>query len=116
MNEIVNFHFEGKLSDSHRMNFYEAARFQYAAARLLVKLSQFRETGKFSQKITQKSNFDIRLTALADGSFNINVEELGHQPKEPPFVDLPLSDMLAYVSERIVDKMEEEKVKKLIKL
>lgn len=112
MAEKINFHFEGKLSDSHRMNFYEAARFQYAAARLLVKLAQFRETGKFKKKITHKSNFDIRLTALSDGSFNINVEELGHRTEKPPFVNVPLSDLLAYTSERVLNKMEEEEVKK----
>jgi len=113
MEEVLQFHFEGKLSDDHKMNFYEVARFQYAAARLLVKLCQFRDTGSFTQKITSKTNSDIRLTALTDGSFNINVEELGGHKQEKPFLDVQLSDLVAYVSERVIDKMDDEKIKQL---
>jgi hypothetical protein len=50
MPETLTFHFEGALADSHRMNFYESARFQYAAARLMVKLAQFRQRGRFVKK------------------------------------------------------------------
>lgn len=107
MSEILTFHFEGALADAHRMNFYESARFQYAAARLLVKLSQFRQHGRFVQKITAKSNFDIQLTSQTDGSFNINVEDPGQSPTDEPFVSLSLADLVAYVSERVVEKIDE---------
>ena len=50
--ERIRFHFEGGLSDHHHMNFYEAARFQYAAARLTAKLMQFRVHGRFTKRIT----------------------------------------------------------------
>lgn len=107
MHENLTFHFEGSLADSHQMNFYEAARFQYAAARLLVKLAQFRKTGRFSQKISSKSNFDVNLRSQTDGSFNINVEDPG-QPKEDQFVNMTLADLVAYVSERVIEKLDEE--------
>jgi hypothetical protein len=61
MSEKLTFHFEGGLADEHKLDFYEAARFQYAAARLVVKLSQFRARGNFVKKITNTSNQDIVL-------------------------------------------------------
>ncbi|WP_327209526.1 hypothetical protein [Rhizobium leguminosarum] len=107
MPETLTFHFEGALADSHRMNFYESARFQYAAARLMVKLAQFRQGGKFVQKITTSSNFNIQLASQSDGSFNINVEDPGQDPTEDQFIKISLADLIAYVSERIVEKIDE---------
>lgn len=75
MAERLTFHFEGALADEHKMNFYESARFQYAAARLMVKLAQFRRTGKFVKKISTRSNVGVQLVSQADGSFNINIED-----------------------------------------
>ncbi|WP_156788477.1 hypothetical protein [Roseobacter sp. CCS2] len=108
MSEKLTFHFEGALADEHRMNFYESARFQYAASRLLVKLSQFRNAGKFKQKISHKSNFDVRLASQTDGSFNINVEDKGHGALADPFMNVSLGDLVAYVSERVIEKLSEE--------
>lgn len=111
MHENLTFHFEGALADEHRMNFYESARFQYAAARLLVKLSQFRNSGKFNKKISHKSNFDVRLASQSDGSFNINVEDSGKGKSEDEFMDVSLGDLVAYVSERVIEKIDEESLK-----
>lgn len=110
MPEKLTFHFEGSLADEHRMNFYEAARFQYAAARLLVKLAQFRATGRFSQKITDKSNYSVQLSSQADGSFNINVEVPKQGEVDDDFLAVPLSDLLAFVCERIIDKVDREHI------
>lgn len=88
MSETLTFHFEGALADSHKMNFYESARFQYAAARLMVKLAQFRKSGKFSKNITSKSNFDIKLISQSDGSFNINVEDPGQETSQGNFIKI----------------------------
>lgn len=107
MAENITFHFEGASADSHRMNFYEAARFQYAAARLLVKLAQFRHEGKFVKKITNNSNFNIELIGQTDGSFNINVEDPGQINADNQFVKISLGDLLAYVSERVVEKIDQ---------
>ncbi|MCF1494090.1 hypothetical protein GOZ83_16940 [Agrobacterium vitis] len=107
MSETLTFHFEGALADSHRMNFYESARFQYAAARLIVKLAQFRQRGKFVKNITNKSNFSIKLKSQSDGSFNINIEDPGQTQDENPFINISLADLVAYVSERVIEKIDE---------
>ncbi|WP_350334424.1 hypothetical protein [Coralliovum pocilloporae] len=106
MPENLRFHFEGKLADKHIMNFYESARFQYAAARLLVKLTQFRKTGKFSEKISSKSNVGIKLKSLSEGSFNINVEDDDSKREENKF-DIPLSDLVAFVVEGVVRRIDD---------
>jgi len=111
MLESLTFHFEGSLADQHKMNFYESARFQYAAARLLVKLAQFRSSGRFQQKISNKSNFDVRLTSQSDGSFNINVEDPGQDTASEQFMNIPLGDLVAYVSERVIAKLDEDSLK-----
>ena len=107
MPEKLSFHFEGALADSHQLNFYESARFQYAAARLLVKLAQFRYGGRFVKNISNKTNFDIRLDAQAPGSFNINIEDGGQDPADESFINISLADLIAYVSERIIEKIDE---------
>ena len=113
MSESLVFHFEGRLADEHRLNFYESARFQYAAARLLVKLAQFRSTGRFQQKITSRSNFDVRLVSQSDGSFNINVEDTGQDSTEDPFINIALGDLVAYVAERVISKLDEDSLKSI---
>ncbi|AMN55110.1 hypothetical protein ACP90_25035 [Labrenzia sp. CP4] len=112
MPENLTFHFEGALADEHRMNFYESARFQYAAARLLVKLSQFRSSGRFNKKISNKSNYDVRLFSQSVGSFNINVEDSGKGKSDEEFIDVSLGDLVAYVSERVIEKIDEGSLKK----
>lgn len=107
VSEKLTFHFDGALADGHRMNFYESARFQYAAARLMVKLAQFRRDGRFVQKITNNSNFDIQLVSQKDGSFNINIEDAGQSSTEESFVKISLADLIAYVSERIIEKIDQ---------
>jgi len=117
VSEILTFHFDGELASSHRMNFYEAARFQYAAARLLVKLAQFREFGRFGQRITSSSNYDIEIKTHTKGSFNINVEDKTPQKTSnnsseksktlEPFIDVPLSSLFSYVADRLLSKSDE---------
>jgi hypothetical protein len=93
MSEALTFHFEGALADSHRMNFYECARFQYAAARLMVKLAQFRKQGSFKKKITNSSNFNIELVSQSNGSFNINIEDHEQLATEDSFIEISLPDL-----------------------
>lgn len=107
MSKALVFHFEGALADQHKMNFYESARFQYAAARLMVKLVQFRKYGRFTKKITDNSNFDVLLSSYSDGSFNINVEEPEQDTKGDDFIKLSIAELVAYVSERIIEKIDE---------
>ena len=112
MAERITFHFEGAQADDHRMNFYEAARFQYDAARLLVKLAQFRANGKFFDKISNKSNHNVQLIAQKGGSFNYNVEE--SEPAKDSFLNIALSDLVAYVAERVIEKIDEAALAKVV--
>lgn len=117
MAERLVFEFEGALADQHRMNFYEASRFQYAAARLLVKLSQFRNSGRFRQKITDLSNVGITLEAQEEGSFRINVDApdaAANDAEQNAFLDVPLANLLSYVSERIIAKTDDDELIALI--
>lgn len=45
--------------------------------------------------------------AETDGSFNINVEEPPQGPRAEQFIQIPISDLIAYVSERLVGKIDE---------
>jgi len=102
MPERIEFRFDGLLADQHQMDFYEASRFQYDAARLMVKLDQFRQTGRFAQKITYQNNTRITLTAQGDGCFVIAaLAPLAGQIAEV-FVTTPISLMWSYVVDRIV--------------
>lgn len=104
MTERVTFHFEGGLADEHRLNFYEAARFQYAAARLVVKLSQFRSKGNFSKKITNTSNHDIVLETQSDGSFDISILIPAIMVAQEAFVNVSVTQLMSYIFERLVGK------------
>ncbi|HEV2595764.1 MAG TPA: hypothetical protein VGU01_11235 [Sphingomicrobium sp.] len=111
MAEKITFHFEGALASDNSMNFYEASRFQYAAARLMVKLAQFRRDGTFVKNITSSSNFNILLQAQSRGSFNINTESPEVSGEDKKFVDLTISDLLAYISERLIEKGDDDGVR-----
>ncbi len=98
--DALQFHFQGGLSDNHRMDFYESARFQYAAARLSVKLDQFRRTGRFSRRVTTTSRTNIDLYAFERGSFNLKISAEAEADAEY-HVAVPLTTLWTYVIERV---------------
>lgn len=104
MSEKLLFHFDGSLADDHKLNFYEAARFQYATARLLVKLEQFRNTGAFVKKITNSSNRDIVIEAPERGSFDLTVILPIALAARDAFISTSISGLFSYVYERISGK------------
>lgn len=99
------FRFQGALADHHRMDFYEIARFQYAAARLSVKLDQFRRTGRFPKRVTTASRTNIDLYPFERGSFNLKIsaEEVRGASCH---VDVPLTALWTYVIERVFQPTE----------
>ena len=96
----LRFHFKGGLADSHRMDFYEAARFQYAAARLTVKLDQFRRTGRFPKRVTAASRTNINLFPYERGSFDLKIEA-DETPRDAMHVNVPLTALWTYILERV---------------
>lgn len=100
MVDQLRFHFHGGLADLNRMDFYEAARFQYAAARLTVKLDQFRRTGRFPKRVTEASRTNIDLFPYEKGSFDLRIE--ANEPeRERMHVDVPLTALWTYILERV---------------
>lgn len=108
MPELIEFRFDGQLAENHQMDFYEAGRFQYDAARLMVKLDQFRRTGRFSQKITYQNNTQITLATQGDGSFIIAALAPLAGAIAEAFVTAPISLMWSYVVDRIVKPATDE--------
>lgn len=96
----LRFYFQGGLAELNRMDFYEAARFQYAAARLSVKLDQFRRTGRFSKRVTSSSRTNIDLFPYEPGSFSLKIasnEEVDSDLK----INVPLTALWTYIIERV---------------
>lgn len=115
MSDEIDFRFTGKLADENRMDFYESARFQYAAARLSVKLDRFRRYGKFPDKVTRKGNTGIDLKTFKDGSFIIQLSSASLQTSiDRPFLDLSLPALWTYVVERIFKPAQTEDIRRLL--
>jgi hypothetical protein len=108
--ERIRFHFEGGLADAHHLNFYEAARFQYAAARLTTKLMQFQSYGRFTKRITDKSNTDVLLETHQDGSFDISILVPLAMAAAETFVTVPVGHLMSYVFERLLGKSSDSDV------
>jgi hypothetical protein len=62
--DTIQFKFEGGMADNHELNFYEASRFQYAAARFIYTLEKFRQEGKIVARLNQRR---IQVTSDARG-------------------------------------------------
>lgn len=101
MPEQIKFAFEGKLASQNEMDFYEFARFQYSASRLLVKLDNFRKTGSFPKKITYKNTPDIKILPSRPGSFILDVIAPALAVAGPLVYELPISYIFTYVVDRI---------------
>lgn len=82
------------------MDFYETARFQYAAARLAVKLDQFRRTGGFTKRVTTSTRTDIDLLPSKPGSFEFSIVA-STQDIQGFEVPVPLTALWAYILERV---------------
>ena len=66
---FVRFRFKGRLADQSELNFYEASRFYYGAARLIYTIEAFRQHKRVLSRITTKVNLDARIRAPEPGSF-----------------------------------------------
>jgi hypothetical protein len=101
--EKVDFTFKGKLADNHSLDFYEAGRFQYGASRLMVKLDQFRRTGRFASRITTDNNTRILLDTQEDGSFVISTVVPFLQAGGGEYISTGLGTLWSYVADRVLN-------------
>lgn len=90
------------------MDFYESSRFQYAAARLSVKLDRFRKTGSFPSKVTRTNNSGIDLAPFERGSFGIEIFAPILAAAAPVFLEVPLTALWTYVVERVFKPAEDD--------
>lgn len=111
MAERIEFAFRGKIADDHALDFYEAGRFQYGAARLMVKLDQFRRTGQFSSRITYDNNARIILETQEDGSFLISTLIPILQAGSGEFIATSLSSLWSYVADRVFSKSDTDSIR-----
>lgn len=111
MTDIIQFKFDGKIADDHRMDFYESARFQYAASRLCIKLDKFRRTGDFPKKVTNASNTGFQLTPFKAGSFDVNVIAPVIAAAAPLVIEASLSAMWTYVIERVFRPADDDNIR-----
>ena len=110
MTEKISFFFEGQLAAQNRMDFYEASRFQYAAARLLVKLANFRENGQFPSKISYKNSPPIEILPYRPGSFGLDIIAPALAILGPIFLEVPLSTLFSYVVDRVFKPADDEAI------
>ncbi len=101
MAEEIQFVFDGGLASKNRMDFYEFARFQYSASRLLVKLDNFRRTGEFPKRITVENNHRITVKPFRPGSFGLDLIAPIAMEAGRLAYELPISALFSYVVERV---------------
>lgn len=100
MAEALLFKFEGNFAQQNKMDFYELARFQYAASRLAAKLAQFRRIGRFQKKITNNFETDIFIHPYKAGSFELNIEFPDVENAEY-YLNSPLTALWIFLSDLI---------------
>lgn len=113
--EEIKFSFEGALSDQHLMDFYEAGRFQYGAARLMVKLDQFRRNGRFSQKVTYTNNTRLLISSQREGSFLIATLAPLAGDIAGAFLQAPISLMWSFVADRLFKPVTDDNVREALR-
>lgn len=115
MSEKLSFVFDGQLAAENRMDFYESARFQYAASRLMVKLDNFRRKGDFPKKITYKNTPDILVLPARAGSFGISIIAPIAALATPLLLEVPLSALLSYVIDRVFKSADDDTIRESLR-
>lgn len=81
----------------------------------MVKLIQFRDTGKFHSKISNKGNKNILLKPHADGCFDISIIAPLAISAKDAFLEASLSEMISYLLERIIGKSSNSEISEAIR-
>lgn len=111
MPEEIQFIFDGKLAAGSRMDFYELARFQYSASRLLVKLDNFRRTGRFPRRITHENEHRLIIKPFREGSFGLDILAPVVMEGARLAYEVPISTLFGYVVERVFKPADDDAVK-----
>jgi hypothetical protein len=96
------FRFDGGDADRGELNFYDAGRFQYGAARFVYTLEYFRQTGAVLSKITKRVNAEYRIPSPERGSWQTEVLQIAVPSLIECAVKVPIQAAIAYVMERLI--------------
>lgn len=95
--EGIRLKFRGGLADSGQLHLYEFGRSQYATARFVATVENFRRTGRVAQRITSATYIDMRIAAPERGSFIEDILVPSLQQGLAAVVSTPLSALISYV-------------------
>lgn len=104
----ITFRFTGGMADKGELNFYEAGRYRYAAARLLYTLEEFRQTGTVKQKLRTFVNVDIVTKSSEPGSFIDPVFVQLAPFIADNYLRMPLEKVLCWVLDRVLPKSNQD--------
>lgn len=104
----ITFRFTGGIADNGELNFYEAGRYRYAAARLLYTLEEFRQTGTVKQKIRKFVNVDIVTRSPQSGCFIDPVLVQAAPFLADNYLRMPLEKVLSWALDRILPKSNQD--------
>jgi len=92
----IRFHFEGGIAGEGKLDFYEASRFQYGAARLIYTLHTLRTKGTVPQRITQSSvDLSFIVGTPKQGSWEILIFEAA-KAAAATLASAPISALISY--------------------
>jgi hypothetical protein len=99
--ESISFRFTGGDADDGRLNFYDASRFYYGAARFIYTLEYFRQTGTVLSKITTRVNAEYLITAPREGSWILDVLHDAGPVVAECAIKVPMEGLISFVMERL---------------
>ncbi len=94
---ILTFRFTGRMASEGQLNFYEAGRFYYAAARSVYLIEEYRLSRRVLGRLTKKINADIRIGSPEKGSFLVNVIVNAAPVLQDPLVQLSLETLYTHI-------------------
>ena len=93
----IYFSFEGNIADEHELSFYESARFQYSAARIIYITEHFRQTGNALEKMSKKVDADIRVSTAKKGSWELAISLAAIPSLAGCTISVPLKTLFLYL-------------------
>jgi hypothetical protein len=97
----LTFRFDGGDAAEGQLNFYDAGRFQYGAARFVYTLEYFRQTGQVLSKITRRVDADYRISTPTRGSFIMEVIQIAAPVIGEMAIKVPIHVLMAHVMEHL---------------
>ena len=107
---IISFHFLGGQAKDHTLNFYDASRFLYGAARFIYTVEQYRQTGRVVQRLTEKVDIDLRISTPRPGSWVQDIIQVAAPVLAEKALQVPLEVLVTWVLDRVFRPKESKEV------